>query len=342
MATVKDVAKLAGVSAGTVSRVFNGNVKVNEETREKVVKAAKSLSYVPDIMARSLKIKETKTIGILVPEISSEGFVSIIKAIETVCFQKGYSLIVCNSEEDNEREAFHIKALLQRRIDGMLICPVSSEIDHYDYLYQQNVPMIFLTRMIEGVNADVIKGNDHMGCYDATKYLLELGHQNIGVISKPEIIPFVKERIQGFKDAFKDFGLQVDDELIKYTSHLPYDAMKQCEDLVLRHQPSAIFAMSHSLTISLIKVIQKHQLTIPDDISVIGYGESEWNTIIQPSLTMVELDGDSLGKMAIEKLVARIVAKNTHTAPVNEHYEKIIFPANLRERKSCRALKEII
>lgn len=338
MATVQDVAKLAGVSPGTVSRVFNGNVNVKKATKERVQKAAEQLNYSPDLMARSLKMKETKTIGLVFPDIGSEGFVATIKSIEAECFRKGYSLILCNSEEDPERENLYIRSLLKRRIDGLILIPVTNEIKRYTELEIEKIPLIILGRMIEGIKADVIKGNDYIGCYESTKYLLELGHRKIGVLSKPLHVPFVEERIRGYKDALIDFGLTFDENLVQYTSHFPSEATKNCEDLILSKKPTAVFSMSNALTTTLLQVIQRNNFSIPEDISVIGYADSKWNTIIKPALTSVALDGYQLGVLAIEKLFKRIKDKNKPESSENPFFEKIILPVTLRQRESCKEL----
>lgn len=340
MSTVRDVAKLAGVSPGTVSRVFNGNVQVSQSTKEKVLLAAAELKYTPNFLARSLKMNETRTVGLVVPDIGSEGFLETIKSIEIECYLKGYSLIVCNSDEDPDRELFHIKALLHRRIDGLILCPVTKNVEQYHDLLHQNKPIVIVDRMINGIEADVVKGNDYRGCYDATKYLLELGHRKIGVVSKPEIVPFVEERIQGYKDALKDFGVPFDHRLVQYSSHLPAEAMKKCHTLLHEQKPTAVFSMSHSLTMPLLKVLKKLQIEIPNDISIIVYGNSGWNAMLQPPLTSVACDGTEIGKMATEKLLNRIAEKTTNPQRVLSYFEKVILPVTLRERESCKMLND--
>ncbi|MCF8568469.1 LacI family transcriptional regulator [Alicyclobacillus tolerans] len=330
--TVQDVARLAGVSPGTVSRVFNGNVPVREQTKRKVLEAATQLNYRPNFIAQGLRMKKSQTIGLIVPELHSEGFVQVIKAIESVIYEQGYSLILCSSDEDPEREKANIQTLIHRNIDGLILCPVSTDVTSFDELSHTDIPFVLLDRMIDGIETDIIKGNDQLGCYEATKYLVELGHEKIGVLSKPPTIPFVVERLLGYQNALEDCGIPYHTGLVRFSSHFSHHAMQACEELLTSEKPTAIFSMSSTLTMSLLKVVKKLNLSIPDDISIIGYGESEWNSLLNPPLTAVGLNGNQMGTIAANMLFRRI-----REGREKRGFETVLLPVSLSVRSSCRS-----
>ncbi len=212
MATIKDVAALAGISYTTVSHVVNKTRPVSEEVRIKVEEAIKTLDYVPSAVARSLKAKTTATIGLLVPNSLNPYFAELARGIEDYCERKGYCVILCNSDDNPDKQRSYLRVLLEKRIDGLIVASAGGDAGLAEGLAGVRTPMVIVDRGLEGVNVDLVRIDHEYGAYLATRHLLELGHRDIATIGGPAGTSVAQMRLAGYCRALQEAGVEVNRE----------------------------------------------------------------------------------------------------------------------------------
>lgn len=307
MATMKDIARLAGVSLSTVSHVVNRSRFVSPEITERVQNVINTLNYKPSLVARSLKMKETNTLGMLVTASSNPFFTEVVRHVERYCEQHRYHLIVVNTDGNALQLQQHIEQLLAKQVDGLLLmCAEPQDIDA-NILAEIQLPMVIIDWWQQPLNADIIHENSELGGYLATKALLDSGYTEIAVITGELSKPLTANRLTGYKRAFAEQNVQVREEWI-IQSHFSYqsgvDAMNQL--LALESRPRAVFAMSDSIAIGVYHAIWQAELSIPQDIAVIGYDNIELAQFLAPPLSTIHQPKARLAKNAVEQLLARI------------------------------------
>ncbi|EKN3600495.1 ribose operon transcriptional repressor RbsR [Yersinia enterocolitica] len=308
MATMKDVARLAGVSTSTVSHVINKNRFVSDPIRDKVLAAIKQLNYAPSALARSLKLNETRTIGMLVTASSNPFYAEVVRGVERSCYERGYSLILCNTEGDIDRMSRSIETLMQKRVDGLLLMCTESHRPSQDILRcYPSLPIIMMDwAPFEGVN-DVIQDNSLLGGEMATSYLIARGYTRIACIAGPQDKTPAKERLQGFRQAMDRAGLPV---LPDYEVASDFEfggglvAMKQL--LALPQPPEAVFTSNDAMAVGVYQALHQAGLSIPQDMAVIGYDDIEIAQYMAPPLTTIHQPKDDLGELAIDTLIHRL------------------------------------
>jgi len=214
MTTIKDVAKKAEVSIATVSHVINNTRYVSPELTIKVKKAMEELRYQPNAVARSLKTEKTQTIGLIVSDISNPFFSTLVRGVEDTAMNNGHSVIVCNTDETLVKEELYVDVLIQKKIDGMIIAPTGKSDKNLEKVYQNDIPMVFIDRQIEDIEADAVLSDNFTGCYQVTRHLIELGHKRIGLILGLKRISNTQERLNGYKKALSEYGIKYDSQLI--------------------------------------------------------------------------------------------------------------------------------
>ncbi|WP_028021762.1 substrate-binding domain-containing protein [Enterovibrio calviensis] len=317
MATMKDIAKLACVSTSTVSHVINQSRYVSEDIAERVNQAALQLNYSPSALARSLKTNRTKTLGMLVTTSSNPFFGEVVKGVERSCYQKGYNLILCNTEGDQQRMKESITTLLQKRVDGMILMCSSLEGENIDVFDRYpDVPVVVMDWGPMLFASDKIQDNSFHGGYLATKYLIECGHQNIGCITGPLNRYQAHMRYEGYKRALNEEGLAFHANWIiesNFECDGGYDAfhrMYQKGPL-----PSAIFVCNDMMAMGVINAANEKGIAIPKDLSIIGYDDIQISKYMTPSLTTIHQPKHRLGQTAVDTLLAKL-EKNSDEAKV--------------------------
>ncbi|MDK9744539.1 substrate-binding domain-containing protein [Vibrio sp. B516a] len=335
MATMKDIAKLAGVSTSTVSHVINKTRFVSEEISERVNNAAKELNYyAPSALARSLKVNRTKTIGMLVTTSTNPFFGEVVKGVERSCYQKGYSLILCNTEGDNERMRQSINTLLQKRVDGLILMCSSLEGERIDVF--ERYPDISVVVMDWGpmlFTSDKIQDNSLRGGYLAAKYLIDCGHTEIGCITGPLIKHQAQMRYEGYKRAMNEAGLEFNANWIiesDFECEGGYQAFKKMAQRGAL--PSSIFVSNDMMAMGVINAANELDIKVPDDLSIIGYDDIHIAKFMSPSLTTIHQPKYRLGQAAVETLVRKLDEKSTEAQVVQ-------LEPTLVERKSVKRLK---
>ncbi|MBZ9780860.1 LacI family transcriptional regulator [Pseudomonas sp. REP124] len=306
MATIKDVAALAGISYTTVSHVVNKTRPVSEEVRIKVEAAIKTLDYVPSAVARSLKAKTTATIGLLVPNSLNPYFAELARGIEDYCERNGYCVILCNSDDDPDKQRSYLRVLLEKRIDGLIVASAGGDSGLAEGLAGVRTPMVIVDRGLEGVDADLVRIDHEYGAYLATRHLLELGHRDIATISGPAATSVAQMRLAGFCRALKDAGLKVPAERMVESDFTSTGGYNAAATLLEGKPPSAIFAANDMIGIGVLRAAAERNIRVPTELSVIGFDDIQMSRYVYPALTTVGQSILQLGEMAAGVLLRRI------------------------------------
>lgn len=323
MVTIRDVAKRAEVSVATVSHVVNGTRKVSPQTAERVRKAMEELGYQPNLVARSLRKRTTFAIGVLVTDITNPFFASLVRGVEDAAIRAGYSVIVCNSDEDPTKEDMHIRELRRRRIDGMLIAPTRDGTSSALYeLSKHKLPFVLIDRKAKGLNAPVVLSDNVRGAYLATRYLLEKGYRRIGIVLGIPGATSAEERFLGYVCALKEAGIPIQDDLIVWGEYRVDSARRATAQLLsLREPPQAIFSTNNLMTLGVLQEIFHRKLVIPNDVAVVGFDDVDWAEMVQPPLTVVAQKPYEIGQQAFEILLSEIKGEQVSVREVRVSVE---------------------
>jgi DNA-binding LacI/PurR family transcriptional regulator len=329
--TLSDVAKTAGVTSMTVSRVINQNGYVSEETREKVLRAVKDLNYRRNGLARGLKRQRTDTIGLVLGDIANPYAAELARSIRDVTSQHGYNLFICVSEHSAKEDVAAFDALTEHQVDGIIVATRSNRIgdEHLHEMIERGVSVVCIGRDFFDQNSDSVIADALRGGFQATRHLIDLGHQKIAFIGATLGSGKNLKRFQGYLKALAENGLEIDERLITgnseanddapgySTEKLGYEAMKRL--LVLPSRPTAVFARNDFTAIGAINAIKENGLRIPEDISIVGFDDIPMASHTAPALTTVRQPTRRQGSLAAEFLLRRIEAKE-----VVEREEKIL------------------
>ena len=306
MATIKDVAALAGISYTTVSHVVNKTRPVSEEVRIKVEDAIKTLDYVPSAVARSLKAKTTATIGLLVPNSLNPYFAELARGIEDYCERNGYCVILCNSDDNPDKQRSYLRVLLEKRIDGLIVASAGGDSGLAQGLAAVRTPMVIVDRGLEGVDADLVRIDHEYGAYLATRHLLELGHRDIATISGPATTSVAQMRLAGFCRALEEAGIEVPRDRMLESDFTSTGGYSAAATLLERNPPSAIFAANDMIGIGVLRAAAERHILVPTQLSVIGFDDIQMSRYVFPALSTVGQSILQLGEMAAEVLLRRI------------------------------------
>ena len=328
--TIKDVARKANVSVATVSRVLNDNYSVRHDTKKKVHAASKQLGYVPNSIARSLKTQSTHTIGFVVSDISNTYHISIARSIEDIIQRHNYSIILCSTENNRERELTYLKLLLSKNVDG-LILNCSGKNDDFIMEMNQKLPTLLLNRRLKskGFRGDFIDGNNFFGCYSLTKHLLAMGHRKIYAVTGPRHLSNGLERFSGFVKAMEESGVIVDEQYPwcfegSFTLESGIEAVRYM--CAMPDKPTAILTQNNMTTIGLLKGMREKNIIAPEDISLAAYDGLDNLALLSTRPTVADFDTVAMGRKAGEAILERI---QDNAIPNREFiFEPIIIPGN--------------
>nr|WP_315203532.1 substrate-binding domain-containing protein [uncultured Albidiferax sp.] len=305
MASIKDVARHANVSISTVSHVVNRTRFVSDKARADVEAAIRALDYVPSAVARSLKSKTTKTLGMLIPNCSNPYFAEIVRSVEDHCFASGYTLILCNTDDEPRRQSVYLQVLAEKRVDGLIIISTGETSDLHDLLQGLTTPTVLLDREVTHVHCDLVETAHLLGGQMATEHLVALGHRRIACIGGPADLSPSAQRIQGWRDALATAGLA--DDLLwhsDFSSQGGFTAMQ--EILQSPHRPSAVFVCNDLMGIGALSAAHEAGLRVPQDLSVIGFDDIELARFTSPPLTTIVQPKQRIGQLAVDMLLERI------------------------------------
>ncbi len=333
--TIKDIAKALGLSVSTVSKAMRGSHEISEETKNNVLAYAREHNYKPNPIAQSLKRGRSKSIGVIVCNIDNNFFSQVINGIESVARQKDYNVIITQSRESYEREVANSEHLSSRSVDGLIIS-LSAEtrnVDHLTKLHQKGLPIVFFDRVTDEIATHKVIANNFKGAYDATRHLLEQGFRRIAHITSSVSLSITAERLQGYKKALTDAGLQPDERYIKLCEHggMIQEETRQAlsELLQLEQRPDAIFTASDRLSTTTLSLLRQMKIAVPQQIALVGFTNSISADIFNPSLTSVVQPALEMGQQITDLLIQLIESKR----PVTE-FQKRILDTELKIRDS--------
>lgn len=328
MANIKDVALHAGVSVTTVSHVVNGTRFVSETARQRVEEAVRELGYVPSAVARSLKHNTTRTFGMVIPNNSNPYFAEIIRGVEDRCFAAGYNVILCNSNDDPERQAGYLRVLTEKRIDGLVLVVTGSDAVARATLGGIAMPLVLLDREVSGVSGDLVEVNHVLGSQMATRHLLELGHPRVACISGPPGLSPSSQRRAGWKDALEQAGVErKESDLARgdFTARGGYLAMQAL--LKRRPRPTAVFACNDLMAFGALTAAREAGIAVPQQLSIVGFDDIDLAAFSAPPLTTVAQPKKQIGTVAADLLLDRVSNARTDN-------RQMILDPELRVRAS--------
>jgi DNA-binding LacI/PurR family transcriptional regulator len=323
--TVKDVAEHAGVSIATVSRVVNHSEDVSPELREKVLHTIEELGYHPSRTAQRLRARKSLVIGLIISDIQNPFFTSVVRGIEDVAHQQDYSIILCNSDEDPEKEKLYIDVMRSEEVAGVIISSTSQVTGYLDRLLDSGIPVVAMDRSIKHQRVDIVSVENVLGAYEAVSHLLQKGHQWIGFIGLPMNLTTGVERREGYINALNDHGLKPAEELMCIGDARQEGGFNCAKDLLDRGHPlTALFVSNNLMTLGALGAIKSQGLLIPEDISLIGFDDMPWAQYLSPPLTAVSQPTYELGKHSAELLLKRISNPSEKTQHIRLKTELIV------------------
>lgn len=308
MSTMKDVARLAGVSTSTVSHVINNNRFVSDGVREKVEQAIRHLNYAPSALARSLKINQTHTIGMLLTTSSNPFYAEVVRGVEESCYQRGYSLILCNTAGDEERMNRSLETLMQKRVDGLLMMCTESHLPSADILNRYpSIPTVMMDWAPFEGRGDIIQDNALLGGELATQHLIDCGYTRIACIAGPQDKTPARMRLEGYRNAMTKSGLEILPGYVvngDFEFQGGYNGM--VELLALETPPEAVFTSNDAMAVGVYHALYQAGMRVPQQMAVMGYDDIELARYLTPPLSTIHQPKDALGELAIDTLIHRL------------------------------------
>lgn len=329
--SIKEIAKAAGVSTATVSRVLNGSDKVREDTTERVMDVVDKMNYRLDQVARRMKVKavDSMVFGLIITDIGNPFFSNVAKGVESVAFKSKYVMMICNTDENPEKEKFFVESMLSEKVSGIIVVPTTGNAELYKKLTSDGFPIVMIDRRQKNLNIDTVSINNEAGSFQAVQLLIQNGHKRIGIIKGIKGLSNTEERFEGYRKALKEAGIKLSDELITYGNYVESGGREATKKLLsLKKRPTAIFSTNNLMTLGCLKELYKQQISIPDKMALVGFDDSTWAEALIPPLTTVKQPGYELGVNAAELLFKRL--KNRDASRMN-----IVLNPELVVRESC-------
>lgn len=310
---IKDVAKYAGVSIATVSRVLSGKPHVRDELRERVLKAIQALDYEPNRVARSLRTKTSSVIGLIISDIQNSFYNTVVRAIEDVAYENGYAVFLCNSDEDTEKELLYLNLLKSEKVAGVILTPARENANSCNTLTAAGIPLVALDRRIPNIEIDTVLTNNVETTYELVKELISLGHKRISAVFSDISITTGRERLEGYKMALGKAGIDFEKNLVRSGLPKEEDGYLLTLDLLeLKQKPTAILGGNKLISLGALKAIYEKKLKIPQDIAFASFDPLDWMPNM-PEIIFAEQPTYALGEQAAKLLFKRI--KNPDLTP---------------------------
>lgn len=329
---LKDIAKHLNISISTVSRVLNDTGRVNKDTRERILKAIKEFGYQPNEIARSLKRKSANILGVIVPDLSNSFYANVIKGVEKVARDNDHSVIVCNSDEDIQKEEEYVQLLLQKQVTGLVIATVGGNPELFEQYHRSGIPFVFIDNLPQTQeNFDVVTIDNVKAGYELAKHLIDQGHERLAIITGPQNQSTAAERLQGFAKCLEENGLPVRDKWIgvgEFKRESGYSIMKSW--LQQDELPTAIFAANDFLLYGAIKAILEKGLRVPHDIAAVCFDANDDTGLVKPQITSVIQPAHRIGSIAADIIMRKEKNKDLKV------FEKVVLEPTLIINESSR------
>jgi LacI family transcriptional regulator len=307
--TIRDVARRAGVSAMTVSRVINGSPRVGEETRRRVQAAVSELAYVPNTFARGLVRRATRTVGVIIPDIANPFFTLVVRGAENAAWRAGYHVILCNTQGDLERERGYLGDMLGFRVEGALVAPVDDRSGvQLEALTANRVPFVLVDRSVAGYTGDVVQGDSVAGARLLVEHLIGCGHRRIAMLTESSVVSTARDRLRGYREALEAAGIVLAPALVREASVTDLRAASRVagELLDLPEPPTAIFAVNNVAAVGVAEAARGRGLAIPDDLALVCFDDIGLASGLDPYLTVVAQPAETFGTIAMQLLFDRL------------------------------------
>src|SRR5215813_14131417 len=327
--SIYDVAREARVSVFTVSAVINHKGRVSATLERRVAAAIQKLGYRPNLLARSLAKQQTHTIGMVVTDIANPFFPAIVRAAEDAAQKAGYSVLLCNSDDKQEKEALYLELLISKRVDGIILnkTPGSLSPAQRTMLADAKIPIVLLMRTCPGLKADIVQTDDRQGAHDAVTHLARIGHRRIALVSGPLQVSNARAREQGYVQALESAGLEYDPKLV-FEGDYRIDSGHRAGRALLPKRPDAILVTNYLMTVGLMSAADEIGMRSPDDFALVSFDDYPWLGCFRPRLTTIELPKIELGTVAVNLLIERIQGHSGRA-------RNITMMPQLRVRQSC-------
>ena len=327
--TIQDISKVSGTSPSTVSRVLTGSAVVSPEKRDAVQDAIRKLNYRPSHIARSLKTRVTYSVGLLLNDITNPFYSAIARGVEDEAHRQGYSLILCNTSEDPERERLYLEVLQDKHVDGIILGSTDASPDRL-YEISQRMPIIQVDRVIPEIESDVVVVDNFSGTLQATMLLIERGYRDIGIVRWRRSISTLAEREAGVRQALLNAGIAYQPAFpVDAVGLSAHDSLAAVKVLLKRSpRPQALVALNNQLGLGVLAACQQLGVRIPDDLALVVFDDLELFSFFQPPITAVEQPAYQMGERAMQMLLARLDADK------GSPYEKVVLPTRLIVRHS--------
>jgi DNA-binding LacI/PurR family transcriptional regulator len=308
MATISDVARKAGVSKATVSRVLNNTAVVNKDTRKRVLEAIESLSYTPSFLAKGMRRKKTSTFGVIIPDFRNPYYSELLKSIEEEARKHEYIALICTGEMNADREREYIHYLLSRQVEGLVLCCYVSIMENETFIQNlaKRVPIIVMDQPSFGLPVSSAYADGYKGFGKLLTYLIEKGHKRIGMIRSLHRYPCSESRFLGYRDTMENHGIDLDTDLIEeseFTAAGGYEAAKR---MLSRTKPTTIIGVNDLLAIGALKYILEKGYDVPGEIAIAGHDNIALSSLVSPQLTTVNIPVDQIAEEAITQLIRKI------------------------------------
>lgn len=332
---LKDIAKRTGYSVNAISRALRDMPDIAEETKEKIKKVAQEMNYSPNHAAMSLRTNRSKSIGVIVSDIANPVFSDMVKGVEMTAKEAGYTIILGNSKEDYEEEKSVVETLISRNVDGIILVPTMKGKEVIETIKSRHIPLVLMGRRFHDLNCNSVINDDKYGGYLAGRHLLEKGHQKLAYITSPLYISSAIDRLEGFKDALKEFKMSADSLFVFETEATPnggYDTtLKLIDENV---DVTAVFCFSDFIAFGVLKALKERGVCIPEDIAVVGFDDIYFSELCAPALTTINTSKLRTGIKATECLIKHINYMEIKDIHLNKEINNIIFEPNLIIRES--------
>lgn len=332
MAGIKDVAARAGVSPATVSRVLNGHPAVSPGTRDRVHAAVEALAYRPNGIARSLRTRRTRTLGLVISDVLNPYFTALARAVEEEARLLGDSVIIGNADERPEQQDHHIRTLLDRRIDGLLLSPTDGGSPLILDAVRAGTPVVFVDRWLPGVDVPVVRADGRAAVRDLVDHLLGLGHRRLAIIAGPPSTTTGRERVAAFREALLAHGEELPARHVgegDFQAASGRAAMGRFLDLP--RPPDAVFAADNLMALGALDEIRARGLRVPQDVALVAFDDIPWFVHTDPPITAIAQPTGELGRAAVRALAARVAGRAA---------DSVTLPARLVVRRSCGAVPQ--
>ena len=329
--TLHEVARRAGVSAMTVSRVVNGRGSVDSETRQRVEEAIQALDYVPNRIARGLISQKTQTIGIIVPDIVNPFFAPVVRGAESAARKAGYRVLLCNSEGDLRLEREYIEDLVAHRVEGLLLTPASDRSrSSILSLLRGGFPLVLIDRALPDADCDLIVSDNAQGARRLIEHLIAIGHREIAHVSDAEDTSTGRERLRGYREALEAAGIPFQLELVVRTTVDRIGGYRAAQEILARDLlPTAIFAVNNMTAVGTMEALRERSLSVPKDIGLVCFDDVEHLAVLSPILTVIDQPAETFGSLGVQLLLERMTGK------ANSRPRRIILQTDLIVRQSC-------